>query len=158
MIVPMLRVLSQNSVRDERRHRPCTAPASKSEFAQPRVIVGPPAERPMVLPLAFPDRQIVDAGDAQAHQTALVEFPVFVAVAAKPVAAVVVPLIGETHGDAVVAEGPDFLDQAIVELALPLARQKLFDRLAALQQFRAVPPSAVARIGERDTLRIAAVP
>src|SRR5260370_22174528 len=131
---------------------------SKSEIAQTRVAIGTPAERPVEFALALPDRQIVDAGDAQAHQTVLVEFPVLVAMAAKPVAAVVVPLIGETHGNAVVAEGPDFLDQAVVKFALPLASQKLLDRLAALQEFHTVPPPAVARIGERDALRIARVP
>src|SRR5260370_1272986 len=131
---------------------------SKSEIAQSRVIIGTTAERPVVFALALLDRKIVDAGNTQAHQTVLVEFPVLVAIAAKPVAAVVVPLIGETDSNAVLAEGPDFLDQAVVELALPLAGQKLFDRFAALQEFRAVPPPAVARIGERDALRIARVP
>ena len=71
----------------------------------------------MIFALALLDRQIVDAGDAQAHQAVFVEFPVLVAIAAKPVAAIVMPFIGEAHGDAVVAEGPDFLDQAVVELA-----------------------------------------
>jgi hypothetical protein len=62
----------------------------------------------------------------------LVEFPVLVAVAAKPIAAVIMPFIGEAYRDAVLAEGPDFLDQAVVELAVPVARQKRFDRRAAL--------------------------
>ena len=96
---------------------------------------------------------VVDAGDAQPHQPVLVEFPVLVAVAAEPVAAVVVPFIGEAHGDAVVAERPDFLDQAVVELAAPFARQECFDRLAALEELRAVAPAAVGRVGERDARR-----
>ena len=41
---------------------------------------------------------------------------------AVPLAAVVAPLVGETHGDAVVAKRPQLLDQPIVELALPRAR------------------------------------
>src|SRR4029077_2048058 len=90
------------------------------EIAQRRMIVGAAAERPVILPLALRDRQIVDAGDAQAHQAVLVEFPILVAVAAEPIAAVVMPFIGKAHGDAVLAERPDFLDQAVVELALPL--------------------------------------
>src|SRR5689334_24664683 len=36
------------------------------------------------------------------------EFPILVAIAAEPVAAVVVPFIGKTHRYAVVVEGPDF--------------------------------------------------
>src|SRR3954447_7389079 len=88
------------------------------------MIVGAAAERPVILTLAFVDREVVDAGDAQPHQALLVEFPVLVAVAAEPVAAVVVPFIGEAHGDAIVAERPHLLDQAVVELAVPLARQE----------------------------------
>jgi hypothetical protein len=48
----------------------------------------------------------------------LLKFPVLISVAAEPVAAVVVPLVREAHGNAVLAESPDFLDQAVVELAL----------------------------------------
>src|SRR5712671_5827343 len=110
------------------------------------MLVRAAAERPMVFALARLDRQIVDAGDAQTHQAALVELPVLVAVAAEPVAAVVVPFIGEAHRDAVVAEGPDLLDQAIVELALPFARQEGLDLGAALQELGAIPPAAVGRI------------
>src|SRR5438552_2730195 len=154
----MSRVLPQNPGHAWVSISPARLRRSKAEIAQTGVVVGAPAERPVVLALALADRQIVDAGDAQPHQTVLVELPVLVAIAAKPGAAGVVPLIGETHGNAVVAEGPDFLDQAVVKFALPLASQKFLDRLAALQKFRAVAPSAVARIGERDALRVACVP
>ena len=68
------------------------------------------------------------------------------------------PFVGEAHGDAVVAKGPDFLDEAVVELAVPLARQECLDRLAALQKLRAVAPAAVGRIGERDASGIARIP
>src|SRR4029077_16956982 len=122
------------------------------------MIVGTPPERPVIFARALLDWQIVDAGDAPAHQAVLVEFPVLVAVAAEPGAAVVVPFIGEAHGDAVLAEGPDFLDQAVVELALPFARQERFDLRAAVQEFGAVASASVDRIGECDALRIARVP
>jgi hypothetical protein len=122
------------------------------------MLVGAAAERPVVFALAFLDRKIVDAGDAKAHQAVLVELPVLVAVAAKPVAAVVVPFIGEAHGDAVVAEGPDFLDQAVVELAVPLTRQERLNGLATLKELGAVPPAAVGRVRERNASRIARVP
>src|SRR5215813_5546454 len=114
------------------------------------MIVGAAAERPVVLALALLDREVVDAGDAQAHQAVLVEFPVLVAVAAEPVAAVVMPFVGEAHGDAVFAERPDFLDQAVVELALPLARQEGLDLATSADEFGAIAPAAVGRIGERD--------
>jgi hypothetical protein len=49
----------------------------------------------MIFPFTLNDGQIVDAGDPNAHQTALVELPVFIAEAAEPVAAIVVPFVGE---------------------------------------------------------------
>src|SRR5712691_213695 len=131
---------------------------SKAELAQRGVIVRAAAERPVILALALLDRKIVDAGDAQAHQAVLVELPVLVAVAAEPASAVVVPLVGKAHCDPIVAEGPDLLDQAVVELAAPFTRQERFDLRASLQELRAVAPAAVGRIGERHPRRVARVP
>src|SRR6266576_3168181 len=88
----------------------------------------------------------------------LVEFPVLVAIAAEPIAAVVMPFIGKAHGDAVLAESPDFFDQAVIELALPFARQKRLDGGAALQKLRAITPAAVGRVRQRDAGRIACIP
>jgi hypothetical protein len=95
------------------------------------VIVRTATERPVVSALALPDREIVDAGNAQPHEAVVVEFPILVAVAARPVAAIVVPLIGETNRDTVLAESPDFLNQPVVEFTLPLAGEERFDRGAA---------------------------
>ena len=104
----------------------------EAEIAERRVIVGAAAERPVVFALALFYPQIIDAGDAQTHQAMLVEFPVLVAVAAEPVAAVVVPFIGEAYGDAVLSIGPDLLDKAVIEFTLPFACQKGFDGVTAL--------------------------
>src|SRR5262249_35739901 len=118
------------------------------QIAQRWMIVGTAAKRPMILALALLDRQVVDAGEAQAHQAVLVEFPVFIAVAAEPVAAVVMAFVSEPHRDAVLAKGPHFLDQTVVQFAAPLARQKRHDGLAALKELRAITPAAVDRIGQ----------
>ena len=83
----------------------------KPEIAQGGVAGGARAERPAVFALAVCDRKIVDAGDALAHQALFVEFPILVAIAAEPMAAVIMPLISKADGDAVVAESPDFLDR-----------------------------------------------
>src|SRR5262249_23073584 len=93
----------------------------QAEVGEARILVGSAAERPMVLALAVLDRKIIDGGDAQPHQTVLVKLPVLVAVTTEPVTAIVVPLVGEPHGDAVVAERPYLLDQSVVELLIPLA-------------------------------------
>src|ERR1051326_2618742 len=107
------------------------------------MIVGPASERPVIFALAVLDAKIVDAGNTQPHQALLVELPVLVAVAAIPIAAVVVPFIGKAHSNAVVAESPDLFDQPVVQLLGPLAGQEGFDRLAALDEFGAVAPTAV---------------
>ena len=112
----------------------------------------------MVFALALLDRQVIDAGDAAAHQALFVELPVFVAIAAEPVAGIVVRFIGEAHGDATVGERPHFFDQPIIELAIPFAREKCLDLLAAVNELGAVAPDTVDRISERDVGRIARVP
>ena len=95
------------------------------------MIVRAPAEGPMKAAISLADRRIVDARETPAHQAVFVELPILIAVGAKPVAAIVVPLIGEADRDAVFAETPQLLDEPIVQLALPLARQKADDRFAA---------------------------
>src|SRR5207302_11500286 len=64
----------------------------------------------------------------------------------------------ETNGDAISVVRPEFLDEAVFQLARPLARQKGLDFVTASEEFGAVPPDAAGRIGERDARRIAAVP
>src|SRR5580704_3978379 len=130
----------------------------KAQLGQRWVIVGTAAERPVMLALGFLDRQIVDAGDAPPHQAVLIELPVFVAVAAKPAAGIVVPFIGKAYGDPVVMERPHFLDEPIIEFATPFAREERFNRLAAANEFGAIPPDAVDGVSERDAGRIAGVP
>src|SRR5690242_10176080 len=73
--------------------------ASEAECAKPWVIVRTTSKRPAIFAFALGDRSIVDAGDAAAHQAMFVEFPVLVTVAAKPIAAVIAPLISKAHGN-----------------------------------------------------------
>src|SRR5580704_12697961 len=133
-------------------------PPSEPEVAQTGMIVGTTAERPVIKTVLFADRQIVDAREAHAHQTVLVELPVLIAVAAEPASRIVSPFVGETNGAAVVVKGPEFLDQPIIELAVPFAGQKRLDRRPTLKELRAVPPPAVFGIGERDAGRVTGVP
>src|SRR5262249_272064 len=112
----------------------------------------------MIFPLALLDREVIYAGNAPAHKALLIEFPVLIAVAAKPAAAIIMPFVGKTHRDAVLAEGPDFLDQAVVKLTEPLARQERFDGSAPLKKFRAIAPATIGRIGKWDGGWVAGVP
>ena len=71
------------------------------------MIVRAAPERPVVLALAFFDGQVVDAGDPETHQPLLVELPILIAIAAKPIAAVVMPFVSKPYGDTVFAKCPD---------------------------------------------------
>ncbi len=70
------------------------------------MIVRTASKRPAIFAFAFGYRYIIDAGNAPAHQTMFVKFPVLVAVTAKPIAAIIAPLIGEAHGNAIFPKGP----------------------------------------------------
>src|SRR5271155_1398042 len=106
----------------------------------------------------FRNRDVVDAGFAAAHQAMLVGLPLLVAVGAVPSAGGVVPLILKTHRDAIAVERPEILDQAIILLLRPFAREKRDDRRPALKNLGAITPTAVLGIGERDAFGIARIP
>src|SRR3954469_9615751 len=86
-----------------------------------------PAKGPMILALRFGDREVVDARDPLAHQAALVEFPVLIAIRSEPAARVVVPLVGKPHCDPILMLGPHFLDQPVLQFTRPLPAQKRDD-------------------------------
>ena len=103
----------------------------------------------------FRDRDVIDAGLATAHQTVLVELPLFVAIGAVPLAVGVMPFVLKANGDAVVVERPEVLDQAIVQLVRPFARQERDNRVAACKKLGAVTPAAVFGVSQRNANRIA---
>jgi hypothetical protein len=69
----------------------------------------------------------VDAGQAALHQAVFRELPVLVAVGAIPLAGIVMVFVGEANCNAVAVVGPQFLDQAVLELARPFALQQADD-------------------------------
>src|SRR6516165_11429177 len=85
---------------------------------------------PEELAVTFGDGDVVDAGLPPTHQAVVVEFPQLVAVAAEPLARVVVPLVLEAHRDAALVEGPQRLHQPIVSFPLPFPGQELLDLAA----------------------------
>src|SRR5579863_6826655 len=93
----------------------------KPQIRQPGMVVGTPAGGPEILAVGFDNRQVVDARDAPAHQAVLIELPKLVAIGAKPVAAVVMPFVGEPHRHPVVAKPPQLLDEPVVEFLVPFA-------------------------------------
>src|SRR5882757_1653916 len=122
------------------------------------MVIGASTEGPVIFAFAVLDRQVVDAGDPPSHQALFVELPILVAVAAKPVSRIVVPLICKAHGYPVVAKRPDLLDQPIFQLANPLASEECLDGLAPTNELGAIAPNAINQIGKRYFGRIARVP
>src|SRR3954469_8324451 len=118
--------------------RPCSC--LKAQIAERWVVVGAPTEEPVIFALPTFDRQVVDAGNPPSHQALFVELPILVAIAAKPVAGIVVPFICKAHGNPVVAKPPDLLDQPILQLANPLAYEERLNSLAAANELGAVAP------------------
>jgi hypothetical protein len=106
----------------------------------------PRAERPEILSLLFLNQQIIDAGVARRHQTLFIELPVFIAVRAKPVSGVVMPLIDETNGDPIIMKRPEFLDQPVVKLVRPFFLEKGNDLLASHDELGSVAPSALRAV------------
>src|ERR1700761_5369267 len=121
------------------------------------MVVRPASQRPVEFALRRRDRVIVDAGDPPAHQPVVIELPVFVAVGAEMLPAVVPPLVGEPNCDPIARERPQLLDQTVVQLTVPLPGEKRHDVGAPLYEFGAVSPSAVLAVSERDGARITAV-
>ena len=87
------------------------------------MIVWTGSEGPVVLALFCSNRHIVDAGNSSLHVD--IEFPVLIAVAAKPIDAVVVPLISKAP--------------------VPFAGQESDDSLTAHQKFSPISPMAPLR-------------
>src|SRR5277367_2290018 len=122
------------------------------------MIRGARSEGPVKEALGRLNGQIVDARIAMMHEASGVEFPVFVAIRAIPLSGIVVRFVGETHSNSRAVESPKLLDQAVLQLAIPFARQELNDFLAAVDEFRAIAPAAVHRVDQRDLLRVARIP
>jgi hypothetical protein len=113
---------------------------------------------PSQQPFGFVDGQIINARMTRCHKTMFVESPIFITVAAPPLAASVVPFISEADRDAVGIVRPQLLDETIFVLARPFMREKRLDLEAAANELIAVSPLAVGRVGERDLGRITPVP
>jgi hypothetical protein len=118
------------------------------------MVVRPATLRPEVFALGFPDREIVDTGKATCHESLLVELPVFVAVGSEPLIRVVVPLIGESHGNTIACTAPQFLDQPVNQLSCPLPLQELPDLFATDRKFVAVAPVRIFRIDQDDAIGV----
>ena len=61
------------------------------------VFVRATTQRPAVLAVRFLNREVINTRNATTHKTVLVELPVFVAIRAKPIERIVMPLVGKAY-------------------------------------------------------------
>jgi hypothetical protein len=114
--------------------------------------------RPEELPIACLNHNIINTGFSAPHETVVIEFPLLVAMSAKPVSGIVMPFILESDRDSVFVECPQFFYQAVVEFFSPFALLELDDRGTPVKEFGAVAPLAIYRISKCDPLGVSRIP
>jgi hypothetical protein len=95
----------------------------------------------VVLAVRGQNGKVVDGCKSRRHKPIIIEFPVLIAVGAIPVIRAVVPLVSEAYSDQVPGERPHFLDQPVVQLLGPLAREKSNDLVSPVDKLRSVNPT-----------------
>ena len=75
-----------------------------------------------------------------------------------PLTRVIAPLVLETHGNTVREERPHLLDEAVIQLLVPLAPEELPGSIAAAEDLRPIPPVGVLGVRHRYAIWIAAIP
>lgn len=88
-------------------------PSSQARSGPVRLRGG--AERPTKESIGFLNREVVDACDASLYQTVRSEFPVLVPIGAKPLPGGIMPLVGESNGNAVSRKRPELLAESLLE-------------------------------------------
>src|SRR2546423_14915777 len=112
------------------------------------MLIGTATKWPMILAVRFLDWQVINGGKAKSHQAIAIKLPVLVAIGAEPIPRIIMPFIGEPHGDAVCVVSPKLFDQPVVEFFGPLAFQKLDDLGSSRPGTGAVFPTRNRRISE----------
>jgi hypothetical protein len=121
------------------------------------MVVRAATQGPMELAVFGLDWQVVNAGKTALHKARLVKFPIFVSVAAVPVAGIVMPLVGKTHGNAVAGKGPQLLDKPVIQLLGPLAGEEAMHLVAPARELAAVTPHGILGVDLHHAVRVAGV-
>jgi hypothetical protein len=122
------------------------------------MIVGTSPKRPMELPFGFRDWEFVDAGMPRMHQPITIEFPILIPISSKPIAGVIVILVGKTNSNPIIQKGPYLLDQPVVPFSSPLPRQQRYNLLTPIGELGSISPARVHGICKGDLFRISTVP
>jgi len=92
------------------------------------------------------------------HQSAGLEFPVFVPVGPIPIPGVVARFVREANSDSVPVERPQLLDKAILQFFGPLPREKRENLRPPSEKFRAIAPVTILRVATCYLLWISGIP
>jgi len=122
------------------------------------MIIGASSESPVELSLILSDPEFIDACVSRVHQPFRVEFPILIAVGPKPIARIIVILVGKPDGNPVVQKCPDFLDKSVVQLPDPLPREQRDDLLTPIGELGSISPARIYCVRKRDLFRVSAVP
>jgi len=112
----------------------------------------------MELSLILIDPEFIDACVSRMHQPFRVEFPVFIAIGPKPIARVIVILVGKPDGNPVVQKCPEFLDKSVVQLSGPLPREQRDDLLTPVGELGSISPARIHGVCKGNFSRVSAVP
>ena len=130
----------------------------KAKIRQPRMLIRASSERPVELPFGLGDWEFIDACVSRMHQPFRVELPIFVAVGPKPIARVIVILVGKPDGNPVVQKCPDFLNESVVEFSGPLSCEQCDDLLTPVGELCSISPARNQCVCKGDFFRVTAVP
>ena len=70
---------------------------------------------------------------------------------------VVMPLVSEAYGDPGPGECPHFLDEPVVQIPGPLAREEISDFVWSVNELPSVSPAGIDRVSQRYFRRIAGI-
>jgi hypothetical protein len=112
----------------------------------------------MILALCFFNGQIIDGSKPAKHKPVFIELPIFIAIRAVPLPGVVVPFIGEANSNPVPIEGPELLDETVIEFLGPLPLKESDDLGPAVEKLRTVSPKAVLGVPVCKLLRVSRIP
>ena len=121
------------------------------------MFIGASSKGPVELSLILSDPEFIDACVSRMHQPFRVEFPVFIAVGPKPIARVIVILVGKPDGNPVVQKCPDFFNESVVDFSGPFPCKQCHDLLTPVGELCSISPARIYCVRKGDFLRVSAV-
>ncbi len=68
------------------------------------------------------------------HDPFRIELPVFVSICTVPLPRIIMELVGKPNRDPIAIEGPEFLDEPVLQLSLPFAQKEAHNFFAPVDE------------------------